>query len=232
MASPRLAPKIKISIHKKKPVMSARPALDGEDWVPSKYAYKPSASGSVYDPNDIPKPQPETLKAEIMNLMKDEKRARYLLGQKLELLQKERARGRNGTFLKDLRELHIADSKAYRLIKFYRRVQAYITVKRAEDTKLATKWAKDGIQDVNDFERGLLSDKADEHLASINVMGDMEREKVKQAQATRAAQPSRFKLTLPFSDAQKKQFKKAWESLEESTRVSIVFKAVMRAAKN
>jgi hypothetical protein len=57
------------------------------------------------------KPLPESalkeLKIEIVNLVKEDKKSRYLLGRKLDILQKERARGRTGTFMKDLREMRI-----------------------------------------------------------------------------------------------------------------------------
>jgi hypothetical protein len=188
----------------------------------------------------ITKPLPESvlkeLKIEIVNLVKEDKKSRYEIGKKLDILQKERARGRTGTFMKDLREMRIDYSKANRLIKFYRKAQAFIAFKRAEGKALDAKWQnKDGsggIQDIADFERALLSEEADQRLAAINVLADMEREKVKQAQASRAKQSSNYKLSLAFSDTQKERFKKAWSSLEEDERTSIVFKAIIDAAKN
>lgn len=179
------------------------------------------------------KPLPESalkeLKIEIVNLLKDDKRSRYLLGQKLDTLNKERARGRSGTFMSDLREMRINYHKALRLIKFFRKAQAFIALRRAETRKMDAKWG--GIEDVADFERALQSEEADERLAAINVLADLEREKVKAAQAARAKQPASYKLSLAFSDTQKERFKKAWGSLEEAERSSIVFKAVTDAAK-
>jgi hypothetical protein len=184
------------------------------------------------------KPLPESalkeLKIEIINLMKDDKRARYLLGQKLDVLQKERARGRTGTFMSDLKEMRINYHKANRLIKFYRRAQLYFAAKRAEDKNMAEKWGKVKIEDANDFERALLSKEADERLAAVNVLGDVEREKVNQAKANRNGQAAGYKVMLPFADGERVRFKKAWVSLGESKRKSIaaiVFKAVIDAAK-
>lgn len=181
------------------------------------------------------KPLPESvlkeLKIEIVNLMKDDKRSRYLLGQKLDMLQKERSRGRTGTFMRDLSEMRINYHKANRLIKFYRRAQVYFAAMRERDKNMAEKWGDVKIEDANDFERALASKEADERLAAINVLADVEREKVRQAQATRAKQPATYKVSLAFSDVQKERFKKAWGSLEEAERSSIVFKAVTDAAK-
>jgi hypothetical protein len=185
------------------------------------------------------KPLPESalkeLKIEIVNLIKEEKGSRYEQGKKLDLLQKERARGRTGTFMKDLREMHIDYSKANRLIKFYRRVVAFVAVRKAEGKTLDAKWKNrdgtGGIEDLNDLELALDSKNADERLAGINVLAAVERLKVQQAQASRAKQPPSYKVTLAFSDTQKERFKKAWASLEEDERTSVVFKAITDAAK-
>jgi hypothetical protein len=177
------------------------------------------------------KPLPETaltdLKVEIMNLMKEDKRYRYLLGQKLDILQKERSRGRTGTFMRDLKEMKINYHKANRLIKFFRKAQAFIALRRASNAKMDERWG--GIEDVNDFERALESDAADKKLAALNVLADVERDKVKQAQA-RTKGPKLFRVGLGLSDAQKAKFKKAWDALSERKRTAIVYRAVMDAA--
>lgn len=176
------------------------------------------------------KPLPESaladLKVEIMNLMKEDKRFRYELGRRLDILQKERSRGRTGTFMHDLKEMRINYHKANRLIKFYRRAQAFITLRRAENAKLDARWG--GIEDVNDFERALESEKADEKLAALNVLADVERDKVKQAQA-RTKGPKLFRVGLGLSDVQRAKFKKAWNALSEAKRTAIVYRAVMSA---
>jgi hypothetical protein len=181
----------------------------------------------------ITKPLPESalkeLKIEISFLIKQDKKSNYLKGQKLDLLQKERARGRTGTFMRDLREMHINYHKANRLIKFYRRVQAFIASKSLEDAKLAAKWG--GIEDAKDFELAMQSKEADAQLAALNVLADAEREKVKQAQAKSKDQPAGYRIVISLSDGQKDKFKKAWSALSDGQRTSVVYKAVLNAAR-
>ena len=161
-----------------------------------------------------------------MNLMKEDKSYRYKLGQKLDILQKERSRGRTGTFMRDLKEMKINYHKANRLIKFFRKAQAFITLRRASNAKMDAKWG--GIDDVNDFERALESQDADKKLAALNVLADVERDKVKQAQA-RTKGPKLFRVGLGLSEGQKAKFKKAWNALSEDKRTKIVYRAVMSA---
>lgn len=181
----------------------------------------------------ITKPLPESvlkeLKIEISFLIKQDKKSNYLKGQKLDLLQKERARGRTGTFMRDLREMHINYHKANRLIRFYRRVQSFIALKSLEDEKLAAKWG--GIEDAKDFELALQSKEADAQLAALNVLADAEREKVKQAQAKNNGQPAGYRIVISLSDGQKDKFKKAWSALSDGQRTSVVYKAVLNAAR-
>jgi len=176
------------------------------------------------------KPLPESaltdLKVEIMNLMKEDKRYRYLLGQKLDILQKERARGRTGTFMRDLKEMHIGYHKANRLINFFRRAHSFIVARPA---KLDARWG--GIENVNDFERALESKEADKRLAALNVLADAERDKVKQAQAKSKGKPQLMRVGIALSDPQKAKFKKAWSKLTEKQRATIVYKAVLDAAQ-
>ena len=179
----------------------------------------------------ITKPLPESalkeLKIEITTLIKQDKKSRYLLGQKLDLLQKERSRGRTGTFMRDLRDMRINYHKANRLIKFYRRAQSFIALKSLEDAKLDAKWG--GIEDVKDFELALQSQEADAQLAALNVLADVEREKVKQAQAKNNGQPAGYRIVISLSDGQKDKFKKAWSTLSDKERTSVVYKAVLDA---
>ena len=165
-----------------------------------------------------------------MHLMKEDKRYRYKLGQKLDILQKERSRGRTGTFMRDLKEMHINYHKANRLIKFFRRAQAFIAARRAEGKAFDEKWvSKDGtggIQDLNDFERALDSKEADKRLAALNVLADAERDKVKQAQARSKGKPQLLRVGVALSDTQKAKFKKAWNALSEAKRTAIVYKAI------
>jgi len=181
----------------------------------------------------ITKPLPESflkeLKIEITTLIKQDKKSRYLLGQKLDILQKERSRGRTGTFMRDLREMRINYHKANRLIKFYRRAQSFIALKSLEDAKMAEKWG--GIEDVKDFELALQSKEADAQLAALNVLADVEREKVRQAQAKSNGQPAGYRVVISLSDGQKEKFKKAWSTLSDSVRTAVVYKAVLDAAR-
>lgn len=179
------------------------------------------------------KPLPETtltdLKVEIMNLMKEDKRYRYELGRKLDILQKERSRGRTGTFMRDLKDMKINYHKANRLIKFYRRAQLFFAVRKAEGEALDAKNAKAGwiIEDAADFERALESQEADKKLAALNILADVERDKVKKAQ--RVQGPKLFRVGLGLSDAQRAKFKKAWDALTEDRRTKIVYRAVLSA---
>ena len=179
----------------------------------------------------ITKPLPESalkeLKIEISFLIKQDKKSNYLKGQKLDLLQKERSRGRTGTFMRDLRDMRINYHKANRLIKFYRRAQSFIALKSREDAKLDAKWG--GSEDVKDFELALQSQEADAQLAALNVLADVEREKVKQAQAKNNGQPAGYRIVISLSDGQKDKFKKAWSTLSDKERTSVVYKAVLDA---
>jgi hypothetical protein len=52
-----------------------------------------------------------------------------------------------------------------------------------------------------------------------------------QAVSKRKEQPSGHRVVLSLSDGQKDKFKKAWQSLGENEATSIVYKAVLNAAK-
>jgi len=179
------------------------------------------------------KPLPESvlteIKAEIMHLMKEDRRYRYKVGQKLDILQKERSRGRTGTFMRDLKEMKINYHKANRLIKFFRKAQAFITLRKASNAKMDARWG--GIEDVNDFERALESEAADKKLAALNVLADVERDKVKQAQVRSKGKAQLFRVGIALSDTQKAKFKKAWGTLSEAKRATIVYKAITDAAQ-
>lgn len=169
------------------------------------------------------------LKIEIMNLRKGDKKSDYLKGQKLDILQKERARGRTGTFMRDLKEMHIDYSKANRLIKFYRRAQVFFAKQKERDINMAEKWGVE-IQDAQEFELALASEEADKQLAALNVLCASEREKITKARKKHEDKPSYFRIGFILADDQKVAFKKAWASLNEDQRTQAILLAVTDAA--
>ncbi|MFZ0319533.1 MAG: hypothetical protein WCD47_09215 [Candidatus Sulfotelmatobacter sp.] len=195
MASPRLAPQaipqIKISIHHKKPAVSAHMRL----------------------------------KQEIKSLWHERKVNRYQLGRKLVELQGLLAHGK---FLPCVqKELHIPVHTAYRAIKFYQRVKVQIL----QFAKFRKKFP---FENENDFERAMESRNADEHLKAIAMMAQAAQENVKRLASQRPnhQKPSvRIGIMLLSKEATKR-FKTAWESLDERTRATVVYKAVINASRH
>jgi hypothetical protein len=181
----------------------------------------------------ITKPLSETalkeLKIDISNLWRQGKKSRFLIGQKLALLHKERARGRTGTFMRDLQEMRIGYHTANRLIKFYRRAQFFQERKAVEDAHLAAKWG--GIEEARAFELALQSQEADDRLAALNVLADVEREKVRQAQVKSNNQPVRHRFGITLSEEQFDKFTKKWGAMTETFRSALVYEAVMNDAR-
>jgi hypothetical protein len=163
------------------------------------------------------------LKGEIRNLWRERRVNRYRLGEKLAELQAKRE---HGTFLRDVKELGIPIHTAYRAMKFFRRVKLSMTAQILQSAKFRQKF---DFEDVEDFEKALESKQADQRLKALQAVTDVEREKIKQAQAKSKDQPAGYRIVISLSDGQKEKFKKAWSTLSDSERTSVVYKAVLDA---
>jgi hypothetical protein len=163
------------------------------------------------------------LKGEIRNLWRERRVNRYRLGEKLAELQTKRE---HGTFLRDVKELGIPIHTAYRAMKFFRRVKLSMTAQILQNAKFRHKF---DFEDVADFEKALESKQADQRLKALQAITDVEREKIKQAQAKSKDQPAGYRVVISLSDGQRAKFKKAWSTLSDSERTSVVYKAVLDA---
>jgi len=174
------------------------------------------------------KPLPEFffLKNEIISLWRDRRKNRYLLGEKLAELQ---TKTEHGKFLQILRkEIHIPVHTAYRAMKFSRRIKLAITEQILQSAKFRAKF---NFEDAEDFEKALESKHADAKLKALDAIATVEREKITRAAENNGRQSAGYRIVISLSDIQKKKFKKAWISLSETERVTIVYKAVCDAAR-
>ena len=73
--------------------------------------------------------------------------------------------------------------------------------------------------------------QADARLAALVDIRDKAIEQVMQAVSKCKEQPSGHRVVLSLSDGQKEKFKKAWQSLGANEATSIIYKAVLNAAK-
>lgn len=163
---------------------------------------------------------------EISRLWHERKINRYQLGMRLAQLQ---VRMPHGKFLPVLtKELRIPIHTAYRAMKYFRRIKLRLTEQILQSAKFREKFQFD---DVAQFERAVDSKEADENLKALTAIADVEREKVKTAHAKSKGQPAGYKVTLAFSNGQKKNFKKAWDKLTDRNRTTVVYKAVLNAAR-
>jgi len=88
-----------------------------------------------------------------------------------------------------------------------------------------------GIEDLDELDRLQESQQADAKLAALAVIRDKAIAQVAQAVSKSKTQPSGHRVVLSLGEGQKEKFRKAWESLAENERTSIVYKAVLNAAK-
>lgn len=181
------------------------------------------------------KPLPEIhfhiLKSEIRGLWREGRKNRYELGKKCKQLQDERAHAKNGTYMRDLAEMRIPYHTAQRAIKFYVRAKKVWKAKLLQLAK-DKKWLDEmGIQDVDELDRLEEAQQADARLAALVAIRDKAIEQVMHAVSKRKEQPSGHRVVLSLSEPQKEKFSKAWQSLGENERTSIVYKAVLNAAK-
>jgi hypothetical protein len=181
------------------------------------------------------KPLPEIhfhiLKSEIRGLWREGRKNRYELGKKCKQLQDERAHAKNGTYMRDLAEMRIPYHTAQRAIKFYARAKKVWKTKLLQLAK-DKKWLDEmGIEDVDELDRLEDAQQADARLAALVDIRDKAIEQVMHAVSKRKEQPSGHRVVLSLSDGQKQKFRKAWQSLGENEATSIVYKAVLNAAK-
>lgn len=181
------------------------------------------------DVHNLPKkPLPAflILKGEIRNLWNEGRVNRYRLGEKLAELQTKRE---HGTFLRDVKELGIPIHTAYRAMKFFRRMKLSMTAQILQNAKFRQKFP---YEDVEDFETALESKQADAKLQALDAIRDIELQNIRAA-AHKRTQDAKdvYRIALTLSDGQRERFKKAWVQMEDKERSSVVFKAVIDAAR-
>lgn len=181
------------------------------------------------------KPLPEghfqILRSEILWLWKEGRKNRYEFGKKCKQLQDERAHARNGTYMRDLAQIGISYYTAQRAIKFYVRAKKVCEAKLLQNAK-DKEWLKEmGIEDLDELDRLTEAQQADAKLANLVNVRNQEIAKVMQAKSNPKEQPAGHRVVLSLSENQKEKFKTAWQSLDETKRTSIVYKAVLNAAK-
>ena len=90
-------------------------------------------------------------KQEIRGLRGTERRTRYEMGKRLAAIQAERAKAHVGTFTKvDLKELKIGIPLAYRLIKFFKKLDAKAEALLLQFAKAQERFP---IEDENDYDK-------------------------------------------------------------------------------
>jgi len=181
------------------------------------------------------KPLPEIhfqiLKGEIRWLWREGRNNRYAFGKKCKQLQDERAHAKTGTYMRDLAEIKIPYHTAQRAIKFYVRAHKVWQAKLLQLAK-DKKWLNEmGIEDVDELDRLEEAQQADARLAAIAEIRDKAMEQVMHAISKRKNGPSGHRVVLSLSEDKKEKFKKAWKFLGDVEGTSIVYKAVLYAAK-
>jgi hypothetical protein len=153
------------------------------------------------------------------------------LGKKCKQLQDARAHAKTGTYMRDLAEMRIPYHTAQRAIKFYVRAKKAWKAKLLQNAK-DKKWLDAmGIEDLDELDRLQESQQADARLAALADIRDKAIEQVMNAVSKRKEQPSGHRVVLSLSEPQREKFRKAWQSLGENEGTSIVYKAVLNAAK-
>jgi hypothetical protein len=183
--------------------------------------------------------QNESVCEELMNaishLWNDERETWFLLGKKLFLLQRERAKPGSGTFVSDVEtEIGLPRHTAYRRIDFYRDVKAG---KKSIQVDRLLQRAKDGWVVEEDDLTELLELKerqaADERKKAQETLIQQRAEKVgelqKKEKETGVVAPLRIFLKLNSVD--KQICKQVYEELGEERVTEIVFHALLQARK-
>lgn len=163
------------------------------------------------------------LKQEFRMLRANDRRNRYEMGKRLALIQAERAKAKIGTFTTvDLKELKIRVWTAYRLITFYRRVEARLQAHLLQNAKDQTKFP---VMTVEEEERNTADLKDDELEQLINE----EAAKYNQLGKDSANKATDYRIVLKFSSAEQlAKFKEVWLSLDENERIEKVIAAVVK----
>jgi hypothetical protein len=133
--------------------------------------------------------------------------------------------------MRDLAEIKIPYHTAQRAIKFYVRAHKVWKAKLLQLAK-DKKWLNEmGIEDVDELDRLEEAQQADARLAAIAEIRDKAMEQVMHAISKRKNGPSGHRVVLSLSEDKKEKFKKAWKFLGDVEGTSIVYKAVLYAAK-
>jgi hypothetical protein len=173
-------------------------------------------------PQAVDERQIKIWKQELRGLRGTERRTRYEMGKRLAAIQAERAKAHVGTFTKvDLKELKIGIPLAYRLIKFFKKIDA-----KAEAYLL--QFAKDQerfpIEDVEDYDKRVADAKND----ALNQVIDAEAARISALRNTADAQPTDYRLLVECgTSALRERLKVKWLSLDEKIRSAVVYRAVM-----
>ena len=184
---------------------------------------KPPQSVGPDKPNER---QIKIWKDEIRALKRNDRRSRFEMGKRLAAIQAERAKAKIGTFTTvDLKELKIPIHTAYRLINFYKRVQARIEADLLQFAKAQERWGIP-LEDDDDYEQRM----ADAQVDALNKLLNDEDARIAKLRKARKNYARDYRLRVEFvSVHQLERFKKKWLRMEEKVRSVIVYKAVMNA---
>jgi len=163
-------------------------------------------------------------KQELRVLRGTDRRTRYEMGKRLAAIQAERAKAHVGTFTKDLKELKIGIPLAYRLIKFFKKIDARAEAQLLQNAKDEVKFP---VQWVDDYDKRM----ADAKMEALNQVMDDEAARISALRDTKNAHPLDYQIKVMCSSYEERElFKKTWLALDEETRAKAVIQAVMRAA--
>jgi hypothetical protein len=163
-------------------------------------------------------------KDEIRRLRGKDRRTRFEMGKRLMAIQKERAKAKIGTFTTiDLKDLKISVWTAYRLIKFYRRIEVH----RAADLLQSAKdQAKFPYEDVTEQEQRV----ADAEVDELDALMSAESDRIAKLQKSKNSQPKDYRILIVCRTyKQRKRLKAKWLSLDEQIRSNLVYQAVINA---
>src|SRR5271166_190357 len=146
------------------------------------------------------------LKGELRGLKSHDRRTRYEMGKRLAAIQAERAKAKIGTFTTvDLKDLKIPLHTAYRLIKFYKRIEARIG---AYLLQLAKDQEKFAAEDVTEFEQRI----ADAEVDALSRVIDEEAARIEVLKKHRKNQSRDCRFVMEFSSTkQRERFRKKWD---------------------
>jgi hypothetical protein len=176
------------------------------------------------------------LKNDIFDLWKNHKADKYNIGRHLATLQGLHAKPGTGTFVEDIRELHIPIVTAYRRIKFYQRIEAMwadgheptLVVERGlyHFGKDDPKFPVDTEYDLNEPSEDLRA-AADKKQAEIAEIIKAEAAKVAKLRVEQKDKVPRMNISLVLSKEHRERFREKWNSMDERTRSDRVYEAIL-----